>query len=562
MKLFNNLEKQHYFLLAGWLLINILQSFFTNLHPDETYYWMYSKQLDWGYFDHPPMTAFLVFLGDSIIHNGLGVRLFMVLLSLLTMAMIMNELNEKKDLFFLVVFIASFPLVHTHIGGFLALPDTPLVFFTLLFFLTYKRFVAEPNLKLALLLAFVVAAMIYSKYHALLVIGIVVLSNFNLLKNRYFWVVVSGTLILLIPHILWQVENHFPTFAYHLTDRTKPVQIRNIANNIFSQLAIAGPLSGVIVLYSLLKVKTKHNPYNRAMLFSILGFYSLFFIMSFWNRIEAHWTTATTPLLMILSYPIISDNQNAKKWFKRLSIPIVVLFFMFRFYMAADFIPNTGFLKFYFYKQEEKAIAIKKMAGDRKVASFNNFDFPGTYEFYTGDPVIHLATPGYRFCQFDLWEHEKLGEGDSLFIVKPDGMDPTELIILPNGQRIIITKIPKFQSLKQLTLETKNISKEINNLTLAIDLTNRSDHTIELNHLTIPSIGCLQHKKEFGVIPLNELTQKAQILTNETFSVKYKIPYQLVDTTSSFVVFIKSVEKYRGEMIRVDIADYNKKISN
>ena len=135
MKLFPNLEKKHWYLLAGWLLINILQSAFTNMHADESYYWMYSKHLDWGFFDHPPMAAFLIFLGDSIMHNELGVRLFIILLSTVTMAMVMNELNEKKDLFFLSLFMLSFPLVHTHIGGFLALPDTPLVFFTLLFYL-------------------------------------------------------------------------------------------------------------------------------------------------------------------------------------------------------------------------------------------------------------------------------------------------------------------------------------------------------------------------------------------------------------------------------------------
>jgi hypothetical protein len=118
MKLFENLEKKHWLLLAGWILINILQSVFTNLHSDEAYYWMYSKNLDWGFFDHPPMTALLVFIGDSLIHNELGVRLLVILLSTLTLAMIMNELNEKKDLFFLAVFMLSFPLVHTHIGGF------------------------------------------------------------------------------------------------------------------------------------------------------------------------------------------------------------------------------------------------------------------------------------------------------------------------------------------------------------------------------------------------------------------------------------------------------------
>jgi hypothetical protein len=278
MKLFENLEKKHWLLLAGWLLINILQSVFTNLHSDEAYYWMYSKNLDWGFFDHPPMTALLVFIGDSLMHNELGVRLLVILLSTLTMAMIMNELNEKKDLFFLAVFMLSFPLVHTHIGGFMALPDTPLVFFTLLFYLGYKKFVNEPNLKMALLMAFVATAMIYSKYHAFVALVMVVLSNLKLLRNKYFWVTVFVVLLLLIPHIWWQIENHFPTLKYHLVGRTKPIRFWTVHNNITSQLLVAGPLSGLIVFYSLSKFKINGDAFKRAIIFSVLGFYIFFFL--------------------------------------------------------------------------------------------------------------------------------------------------------------------------------------------------------------------------------------------------------------------------------------------
>ena len=95
MNLFSNLEKKHFYILAGWLLLNIIQAFFTNMHVDELYYWMYSKQMAWGFFDHPPMTAFLVFLGDNILHNELGLRLFFIIITTITMAMIMNELNKN-----------------------------------------------------------------------------------------------------------------------------------------------------------------------------------------------------------------------------------------------------------------------------------------------------------------------------------------------------------------------------------------------------------------------------------------------------------------------------------
>ena len=551
MKLFNNLERKHYSLLAGWLLINVLQSIFTNLHADESYYWLYSKHLAWGFFDHPPMIAFMIHLGDLISHSELGVRLFVVLLSGLTMAMIMNELNEKKDLVFLSVFMLSFPLVHTHIGGFLALPDTPLVFFTLLFYLAYRRFSEKPNLKLALLLAVVAAAMIYSKYHAFLVLGLIVLSNLKLLKNKYFWVILAGALVLLLPHVLWQFDNHFPTFKYHLHDRSKPFQLKYFFDNILNQLIMAGPLTGVLVFYSLRKFRAGQDPFKRAVLFSIVGFYALFFILSFWNRIEAHWTTAITPLLMIASYPVISTNPVTKKWFKRLALPVVVLFFVFRFYMAADFIPNKGGLKLGFYNRGATSKQIQDLAGGRKVAFFDNFASPGMYEFYTGDPAVLLSTPGYRYCQFDLWDDEAYGEGDSLFVVIPDRMEATNLIRLANGKRITSVITPQFQSLKKLDLEIEDLQAKGDALVVSVKLINHSAKIILLKHPSQPAIGYMKDNRDVERSTLYQLTSKEELLPEEQLVFKYEIPIVDIDPEKQIIIYLQTIERNRGEMIAI-----------
>lgn len=557
MKLFSNLEKKHYFLLAGWLLVNILQSVFTNLHADEAYYWMYSQNLAWGFFDHPPMAAFLVFLGDSIIHNELGVRLFFILISTLTLAMIINELDEKKDLFFLGLFILSFPLVHTHIGGFMALPDTPLVFFTLLFFLGYKKFVAEPNLKMAIVMAFITAAMIYSKYHAFAVLGLVVLSNLILLKNKYFWVTVIVALLLLTPHIFWQIDNHFPTFKYHLSDRTKPVRFWTVQNNITSQLLVAGPLTFFIVFFGLSKFKVNGDPFKRAIIFSILGFYIFFFLMSFKNRIEAHYTTAITPLLIIATYPYISANPVLKKWFKRLALPVLIILFIFRFYLAADFIPNYKQFKISFYNHKEAMNEIKTLAAGKQVASFNNFDFPGTYQFYTGDPAIHLASPIYRFCQYDLWDEESAAEGKPLFIIIPDRMDNTDLIQLKNGKKVKTIIIPAFQSLKDLDLNYSDVRLQNDSMMMLITLTNLADHAIKFNHSSMPRIGFNQHKKdEILTSSLLQVTGKEQLESNEEISFQYSVPLNLIDRKNSILIFTQTQERNRGKMVAINVEDY------
>ncbi len=37
------------------------------LHADEAYYWVWSRHLAWGYFDHPPMIAWIIRIGDDTV---------------------------------------------------------------------------------------------------------------------------------------------------------------------------------------------------------------------------------------------------------------------------------------------------------------------------------------------------------------------------------------------------------------------------------------------------------------------------------------------------------------
>ena len=72
----NFLRKNHRAIFyTAWLVAGLLQSIFTELQDDEAYYWVFSRYLDWGYFDHPPMIALLIRLGTSLFGGELGVRL-------------------------------------------------------------------------------------------------------------------------------------------------------------------------------------------------------------------------------------------------------------------------------------------------------------------------------------------------------------------------------------------------------------------------------------------------------------------------------------------------------
>ena len=198
-----NLRFIFYFL---WVATLLLQAYYIEVRGDEAYYWMYSKHLAWGYFDHPPVTAVLVKAGYLLFQNELGVRLFFILLgaaTILIMEIMIRPTNLK--LFYAIILSIGFLQIGMVFGGgMLAIPDFPLLFFTALFFYFYKQYLKDSSWQIVVLLSLVICLMLLSKYHGILIIGFTLLSNPALLKQKSFWLIVGLSTILFLPHLWWQ----------------------------------------------------------------------------------------------------------------------------------------------------------------------------------------------------------------------------------------------------------------------------------------------------------------------------------------------------------------------
>src|SRR5215212_5048689 len=69
--------------ILGLVGLRLIAAAFTPITFDEAYYWMWSQNLAGGYYDHPPMVAYVIRAGTMIAGNTeLGVRLVSILLAL------------------------------------------------------------------------------------------------------------------------------------------------------------------------------------------------------------------------------------------------------------------------------------------------------------------------------------------------------------------------------------------------------------------------------------------------------------------------------------------------
>ena len=194
-----------------WLVINMLQAGLTPLDPDEAYYWMYSRALDWGYFDHPPMVAILIKLGTLMLPGTWGVRLLTVLLQggfIYLLWLLSGKPSDKQAIAVFFSVLVAMPLLQVY--GFISTPDAPLLFFSVLYLWIYQQFLQRESWRNVLLLGLVMAALLYSKYHGVLLIFFTLLSNLKLLTRPRFYLAGVFWISLVLPAFILAVYTRFP----------------------------------------------------------------------------------------------------------------------------------------------------------------------------------------------------------------------------------------------------------------------------------------------------------------------------------------------------------------
>ena len=115
--------------LLGWRLL-YLAIFPLGLVPDESYYWDWTRSLDWSYFSKPPMVAWLIALSTAIFgNNEFGVRLPAALLgvgSLTLIWLLARRMFDDRTAFWAVAATAGG--VGFAVGGYIMTIDAPLLF--------------------------------------------------------------------------------------------------------------------------------------------------------------------------------------------------------------------------------------------------------------------------------------------------------------------------------------------------------------------------------------------------------------------------------------------------
>lgn len=510
-------------LFAGLLLIlNLLQSYFTELIYDEAYYWYYAQDMAWGYFDHPPMVALLIAAGEIFANGELGVRFVSCLLSVATFYLIWACIDHKDKIKYVIHFcLLYFSVTLLNAYGFFTLPDTPLLFFLALFLWTYGNFVRDANWQWSLLLGFCMAMMMYSKYHAALIIIFVLLSNISLIRNKFAWLALFISLLLYSPHLYWLYENDFISVVYHIYERpNRAYEFGDFTAGFFINLIV---LFGLTFpwMYRALYLSKNHDLFTKALTFITYGFIIFFFISSFSRRIQTQWLIAISIPMLILAFRHMISDETSRRWLFRTALVNGILLLYLRVGLAyAPLFP----IHYESHGNKNWVQEIVNVSGEQPVIFENSYRQASMFQFYSGEDAYSLNNIWYRHNQYSIDQSEqKIQDTDVLFLsrfLKEGEMSFTN----PDGSGLKGIWLKDFESFRKLNCK---LAEDSDKKKIRFYLINPYSRDVSLDKLEF-AVGYLNPYKQvlqMERIRVEEHRDKAAtLLAGDSLLMKFELP--------------------------------------
>lgn len=360
------------------------------------------------------MIGWLIFLTEGWIPGELGVRMMPILMNATALFFLYKSTDQKNPL---LLFILIFSMFEAHVGGFIAAPDAPLVFFSTLFIYLLKLYLEKDTYGLAGLMGLVAACIFYSKYQGLMFLFFLFLPNFKLMGRRSFWLMAFVALIASLPLLNYLLVVEFDTIFYHLETRsTEHWNWNFIWNHLGGQLGVVGPLMAFILFPASFLIKNE-EPFLRGLKFCFWGIQAFLLFLATRTWVEANWAATSLAPMVILTYQFISDKVNWQKWVYRLAVPSLVLMVVFRVYLLVDFLPNLTQKRNEMHGWDTYMQNIADKAGDSPAVFFNSFGDPAKYMFYTGKQGHSIHNFAYHSSTFSVAPIEEKLLGKTIYLL-------------------------------------------------------------------------------------------------------------------------------------------------
>jgi 4-amino-4-deoxy-L-arabinose transferase-like glycosyltransferase len=430
-------------LLSGLFVFRLIVALLLPLSPQEAYYWVFSLHPALSYFDHPPLTAYTIFLlskifGSTILSIRLGALLYSFGSSWLVY-LIGKRLFDQGTGFWAALLMNFLPTFS--ITALILTPDSPLIFFWCLCCLFILKALQSHRLPYYLGAGLALGLALTSKYTALFIP--LSLFLFLLVSSEHRWHLKRSApyaglflaLLVFSPVLIWNYQHQWASLAFQSTERAAEMgdfKWRELGAFLASQIGIISPLvfagfCGALGL-GLSRFRQKKSWPEIFLLSLALPMVVLFTLVATREWVKMNWLIPAYPPLLLLMTAYYQNKTFPWKWIYRWVaqwtwISVIVIFIVFHLWPFIPQIPVSGSADTT-TGWPELAAHLEKMAPDLKngtppfIFSWGHKTASELQFYLKGHPFTFAQTVlGKKALAYDYWFDPKPLTGqDALFV--------------------------------------------------------------------------------------------------------------------------------------------------
>lgn len=293
-------------LASAWLCMAL------PVFSQEAYYWTYAQHPDMSYFDHPPMVAWLIWLGTSVFGDGaFGLRFGTWVCGLGTTwfgLLLLRDFGvDHRGQGLWILFGIGSPILL--VARVLTNPDPPLLCFWTLTLLALWR-ARSGQLGWWAIAGVAAGAALLSKYTAafLAIGGLLMLLLDPLLRRQWRrpgpYLGVLLAFVTFLPVVIWNVNNDFESFRFQTANRFARGSLnwRWCVELISGQFGLLNPLLALLLPWSvwwLLRRMQQRDARSLLVLAFGLPLPCYMLLQSLWIQVKLNWLIpGYAPLLL------------------------------------------------------------------------------------------------------------------------------------------------------------------------------------------------------------------------------------------------------------------------
>jgi dolichol-phosphate mannosyltransferase len=330
-------------LVAFCIALRLIYAGFVEMMPEETYYWNYSRHLDIGYLDHPPMVAWLIRLFTALFgQTEFGVRAGAICCGAVT-AIFIYKL--ARNLFGEAAALAALVLTQTlpyyFLSGFLMTPDAPLAAAWAASLYYLERALIGGQSRAWWLAGLSLGLGMISKYSIAALVPVTLAFMAWDPQARHWWRRKEPYLAALLalacfsPVLVWNAQHDWASFAFQTSRRIAEApqfSLHKLIGSIIVLITPTGLLAAIGVLWAWpVSTEAASGAGHRRLLFSlaILLPLSVFAAFSLRHEVKLDWTgplwTAALPAMAAAMIAGGARIGRLSAWIRPAWVPTILV---------------------------------------------------------------------------------------------------------------------------------------------------------------------------------------------------------------------------------------------